>query len=100
LGTMTFGVGGASARAPGQLNEEEAHALLDRFVAAGGNFIDTANMCVASGARTCPVALGFRGVRGDVGHGVWRHGQERCRGEGGGVGVAWGGGGGEMRADE
>ncbi len=29
---------------PKQCTEEEAHALLDQFVAAGGNFIDTANV--------------------------------------------------------
>jgi len=29
---------------PGQTNEEESHALLDQFVAAGGNFIDTADI--------------------------------------------------------
>ena len=29
---------------PGQLNEEESHEILDQFVAAGGNFIDTADI--------------------------------------------------------
>ena len=28
---------------PGQTNEEESHAILDRFVELGGNFIDSAN---------------------------------------------------------
>jgi len=28
---------------PGQSNEKESHEILDEFVAAGGNFIDTAN---------------------------------------------------------
>src|SRR5690606_28019322 len=35
LGTMTFG---------NETSEEVAHAQLDRFVAAGGNFLDTANV--------------------------------------------------------
>jgi aryl-alcohol dehydrogenase (NADP+) len=35
LGTMTFG---------NETGEEAAHAQLDRFVEAGGNFIDTANV--------------------------------------------------------
>ena len=29
---------------PGQSNEEESHEILDQFVAAGGNFLDTADM--------------------------------------------------------
>jgi aryl-alcohol dehydrogenase-like predicted oxidoreductase len=41
LGTMTFG----EAVGPmAQCSEETAHAILDRFVAAGGNFIDTADV--------------------------------------------------------
>ncbi|HEY8471034.1 MAG TPA: aldo/keto reductase [Natronosporangium sp.] len=35
LGTMTFG---------NEADEQESHRLLDRFVAAGGNFIDTADV--------------------------------------------------------
>jgi len=37
LGAMTFG-------RPSEATEEQSHAMLDRFVAAGGNFIDTANV--------------------------------------------------------
>lgn len=37
LGTMTFG-------REGEASEEESHEMLDRFVAAGGNFIDTADV--------------------------------------------------------
>ena len=40
LGTMTFG-GGAM---PGQCDEPAAHAILDAYAAAGGNFIDTADV--------------------------------------------------------
>ena len=41
LGTMTFG----DAVGPmAQCGEAEAHAILDRYVAAGGNFIDTADV--------------------------------------------------------
>jgi len=41
LGTMTFG----DAVGPmAQCSEEAAHAILDRYVAAGGNFIDTADV--------------------------------------------------------
>ena len=29
---------------PGQTNEADSHAILDQFVAAGGNFIDTADI--------------------------------------------------------
>lgn len=32
------------ANRPGQSDEAESHALLDQFVAAGGNFIDTADV--------------------------------------------------------
>jgi aryl-alcohol dehydrogenase-like predicted oxidoreductase len=35
LGTMTFGW---------QVDEETSHSMLDRFVAAGGNFLDTSNV--------------------------------------------------------
>src|SRR5690606_39474527 len=35
LGTMTFG---------NETDEAESHRMLDRFVAAGGNFIDTADV--------------------------------------------------------
>ena len=37
LGAMTFG-------RQDEATEEESHAMLDRFVAVGGNFIDTANV--------------------------------------------------------
>ena len=37
LGAMTFG-------RQNEATEEESHAMMDRFVAAGGNFIDTANV--------------------------------------------------------
>ncbi len=37
LGTMTFG-------RENEASEAESHAMLDRFVAAGGNFIDSANV--------------------------------------------------------
>lgn len=42
LGTMTFGKKEGSR--PGQSDEKEAHAILDRFVEVGGNFIDTADV--------------------------------------------------------
>lgn len=41
LGTMTFG---HQKFGYGKMNKEESHKILDRFVALGGNFIDTANM--------------------------------------------------------
>ena len=37
LGTMTFG------KNPEDCQEEQAHQILDEFVAEGGNFIDTAD---------------------------------------------------------
>ena len=37
---MTFG---ESSSRPGQANEATAHAIMDAYVAAGGNFIDTAD---------------------------------------------------------
>jgi aryl-alcohol dehydrogenase-like predicted oxidoreductase len=37
LGAMTFG-------REDEANEEDSHGMLDKFVAAGGNFIDTANV--------------------------------------------------------
>jgi len=40
LGTMTFTEKGENTRT---CNEEEANKILDKFVAAGGNFIDTAD---------------------------------------------------------
>ena len=42
LGTMTFGR---------EADEATSHAILDRFVAAGGNFIDTADVYGARGVR-------------------------------------------------
>jgi aryl-alcohol dehydrogenase-like predicted oxidoreductase len=44
LGTMTFGAAPGGAPATTQCSEEEAHRILDAFVAAGGNFIDTADV--------------------------------------------------------
>ncbi len=42
LGTITFGaIDKRFGDRPGQLNEADAHAVLDRFVELGGNFIDT-----------------------------------------------------------
>ncbi|XP_066272690.1 1-deoxyxylulose-5-phosphate synthase YajO-like [Branchiostoma lanceolatum] len=41
LGTMTFG---AMAGWPGQCDEAASHAILDRYVELGGNFIDTADI--------------------------------------------------------
>ena len=35
LGTMTFG---------GKTDQEEANKMVDRFLEAGGNFVDTANV--------------------------------------------------------
>lgn len=40
LGTMTFGKGSTGRGC----TEAESHAVLDRFVELGGNFIDTANV--------------------------------------------------------
>jgi len=37
-------IGGEAISLPGQSNEEESHEILDQFVAAGGNFIDTADL--------------------------------------------------------
>jgi len=42
LGTMTFGEG--NRKEPGQLDEASSHALINRYVEWGGNFIDTANV--------------------------------------------------------
>lgn len=42
LGTMTFSH--SEGILPTQCDEETSHAILDRFVALGGNFIDTANV--------------------------------------------------------
>ena len=46
LGAMTFGR---------ETSEDESHTMLDRFVDAGGNFIDTANV---DGAGTSEEILG------------------------------------------
>jgi len=43
LGTMTFGR---------EADEAGSHAMLDRFVAAGGNFIDTADVYTAGASET------------------------------------------------
>ena len=42
LGTMTFGA---------EATEEQSHAILDDYVAAGGNFIDTADVYVAGASE-------------------------------------------------
>ncbi|GFO26591.1 4-deoxy-l-erythro-5-hexoseulose uronic acid reductase [Plakobranchus ocellatus] len=42
LGTMTFGE--SQIGRPGQSDENLSHEILDRFVAHGGNFLDTADM--------------------------------------------------------
>lgn len=44
LGTMTWG---------NQNTEEEAHAQLDAFISAGGNFADTAGALSRCSARRC-----------------------------------------------
>lgn len=48
LGTMTFGRVDNSPVAvfdcPTQVDEEKSHAMLDRYVQLGGNFLDTANV--------------------------------------------------------
>lgn len=44
LGTMNFGkIDEKFGERPGQLDEKESHAILDRFLDLGGNCIDTAN---------------------------------------------------------
>jgi hypothetical protein len=44
LGTMNFGdIDKEFGERPGQLNESEAHKILDKYVELGGNCIDTAN---------------------------------------------------------
>jgi aryl-alcohol dehydrogenase-like predicted oxidoreductase len=44
LGSMNFGqLDSKFGSRPGQLNEEEAHKILDRYLELGGNCIDTAN---------------------------------------------------------
>ena len=44
LGTMNFGeIDSKFGSRPGQLNEAEAHKILNRYVELGGNCIDTAN---------------------------------------------------------
>jgi aryl-alcohol dehydrogenase-like predicted oxidoreductase len=44
LGTMTFG-------RPGETDEPTAAAMLDRFLDAGGNFVDTADVYAAGGSE-------------------------------------------------
>lgn len=44
FGTLTFGIVDGPHARPGQLNEADSHALLDRYVEWGGNFIDTADV--------------------------------------------------------
>lgn len=58
LGCMTFGAPDKDPDAPEgklQTDEETSHAMLDAFVAAGGNFIDTADG--ALGPCTAPILL-------------------------------------------
>jgi hypothetical protein len=44
LGTMNFGeIDKEFGDRPGQLNEDESHKILDKYVELGGNCIDTAN---------------------------------------------------------
>jgi len=44
LGTMNFGsIDSQFGKRPGQLNEEQAHTILDRYVELGGNCIDTSD---------------------------------------------------------
>lgn len=59
LGTMTFGE---------ETPEDDAHAILDRYVEAGGNLIDTADVYGADGAseRIIGSWLTSRGGRDDV----------------------------------
>ncbi|XP_013393821.1 uncharacterized protein LOC106161418 isoform X1 [Lingula anatina] len=43
LGTMTFGKINVMGGRPGNLDEEAAHVMMDRFAELGGNFLDTAD---------------------------------------------------------
>ncbi|XP_062521595.1 1-deoxyxylulose-5-phosphate synthase YajO-like [Corticium candelabrum] len=43
LGAMTFGERKEGINLPGQCDETASHALLDKFVEMGGNFVDTAD---------------------------------------------------------
>ena len=55
LGTMTFGA---------EADEVTSHAILDDYVAAGGNFIDTADVYGSGASDPDPrvvAVLGFRG---------------------------------------
>ena len=56
LGTMTFGA---------ETDEKGAHAQLDRFVEAGGNFVDTADV-YSSGASEEIIGRWFATVLGEV----------------------------------
>ena len=53
LGTMTFGA---------EATEEQSHAILDDYFAAGGNFIDTADV-YAAGSRRRSSAAGWPRAR-------------------------------------
>ncbi|XP_062521407.1 1-deoxyxylulose-5-phosphate synthase YajO-like [Corticium candelabrum] len=44
LGAMTFGARKEGIKLPGQCDETASHALLDKFVEMGGNFVDTADV--------------------------------------------------------
>lgn len=59
LGTMTFGE---------ETPEAEAHAILDRYVEAGGNVVDTADVYGPDGASECIIGswLADRGGRDDL----------------------------------
>ena len=52
LGSMNFGeIDDSFGSRPGQLNEAEAHKILDKYVELGGNCIDTANFFPWFGAK-------------------------------------------------
>src|SRR5260221_13709000 len=59
LGAMTFG-------RQDEATEEESHAMLDRFVAVGGNFIDTANVYSTGGSGEIGGKRLRRQRRGDL----------------------------------
>lgn len=53
LGSLNFGkIDSNFGERPGQLNEEEAHKILDRFLELGGNCIDTADFFPWFGSST------------------------------------------------
>lgn len=53
LGSLNFGkIDSNFGERPGQLSEEEAHKILDRFLELGGNCIDTADFFPWFGSST------------------------------------------------